>query len=301
MSTASATNGVAVGIGLAPEVVRADRSELLAVIDRINASPIDHVIVTDHVAFRGGRGWDAVTALAYLVGLGLQKPIHTGVLILPLRHPTILARQLLDLADLHEPGLTLGVGVGGDDPAEYEMAGMSARERGKRMDDSLELLAPLLAEQRPVQHEGFSSAAGPGLHRGAGKRVPILVGGRAPAAHRRAATTDGWIATFCSAKRFAEGRASVLDQAGEDRMCGYQAWVGIGDDGRAQADRVISEFYGLDPAPFHRYTPAGDADEIVAGVEPYVAEGCELLHLFAASANAMQSVDIISTVADTLH
>ncbi len=292
---------LAIGLGFAPDVLWLERPRLRGLVEQINASPIDHVAVTDHVAFRGGRGSDGITALTFLAGLGIEKPLHTGVLILPLRHPTILARQLLDLADLHEPGIVVGVGVGGDDPEEYAMAGMSVTERGRRMDDSLTMLAQLLGPQASIDHSGFHAASGPGLARNEGRPVSVLVGGRADAAHRRAAAADGWLGTFCSASRFASGREAVQAISNEPDVFGYQAWVGVGPDGRAHADRVINEFYGMDPAPFQRYTPAGSAEQIHAELVPYVEAGCNLLNLFAASPAPETSVEVISTVVTALR
>lgn len=289
-----------VGIGLAPDVLGLERPRLAALVDQINESSLDHVAVTDHVAFRGGRGWDAITAMTLLAGLGVDKPLHTGVLILPIRQPTVLARQLLDLADFHAPGVVLGAGIGGDDPAEYTMAGMSSTKRGRRMDEILPVLAELLGPQGDVDRDGLYPVTGPGLARGGGERVPILVGGRAAAAHRRAATVDGWLATFCSPARVLGGRQAVAALA-DDRRCGYQAWVGPGADGRANADAVIGEFYGLDPAPFHRYVPTGSPAEMVEHLVDYVGAGCDLFHLFAASPAPEDAVEALDVVARQLR
>lgn len=299
--TAEGAARVSVGLGLAPDVLWLERPRLRDLVEQINASQIDHVTVTDHVAFRGGRGWDGITALTFLAGLGIEKPLHTGVLILPLRHPSIVARQLLDVADFHEPGVVVGVGVGGEDPDEYEMVGMSVTERGRRMDDGLAMLSALLAPQAPIAHSGFHGAVGPGLKRRDGKPVAILVGGRADAAHRRAAATAGWLGTFCSPSRFAAGREAVKAISTDPLTFGYQAWVGIGPNGRDHADRVIHEFYGIDPAPFRRYTPVGSPEEIGNDLVPYVDAGCDLLNLFAASADPESSVVAISDVAASLQ
>lgn len=289
------SSAVRVGIGLSPDLIRLDRGRLVELIARINASAIDHVIVTDHVSFRGGRGQDALTALHYLAGLGVERELHTGVLILPLRHPTTVARQLLDLADVHEPGVVAGVGLGGDDPAEYAMVGMSARERGHRMDDALSVLIDLLGDQRPIDRAGHYEIDGPGLERGAGPRVRVLVGGRVDVAHERAARADGWLATFSSPARFAAGAERVLDRS-PTATIGYQAWVGIGADGRARAGAQQKRFYGLDPEPFERYTPVGGATELTEHLRPYAEAGAGLLHLFPAGEPEL-AVDEIAAVA----
>lgn len=288
-----------IGIGLSPDLVRLPRGRLVDLIARINDSAIDHVIVTDHVSFRGGRGQDALTALHYLAGLGVARELHTGVLILPLRHPTTVARQLLDLADIHEPGVVAGVGLGGDDPAEFSMVGMKARERAGRMDDALAVLVDLLGGHRPIEQQGHYETAGPGLERGAGRRVRVLVGGRVDAAHERAARADGWLATFSSPARFAAGAQRVLDRS-PTATIGYQAWVGVGPDGRERAGAQQKRFYGLDPEPFERYTPVGGAAELVDHLRDYAAAGASVLNLFPAGDPEL-AVDELSAVAEALR
>ena len=111
----------------------------------------------------------------------------------------------------------------------------------------------------------------------------------------------GWLGTFCSASRFAAGREAVQTISSDPLTFGYQAWVGIGPNGRAEADRVINEFYGMDPAPFRRYTPAGSSVEIQNELQPYVEAGCNLLNLFAASADPETSVGVISEIAESFR
>ncbi len=295
----SSTASVRVGIGLSPDLLRLDRARLAELIGRINESSIDHVIVTDHVSFRGGRGQDGLAALHYLAGLGVERELHTGVLILPLRHPTLVARQLLDVADVHPHGVVAGVGLGGDDPAEYSMVGMTARSRGARMDEAVDLLVRLLAEAAPIDEGAHYPTNGPGLRRGDGRPVGVLVGGRVDAAHDRAARADGWLATFCSPSRFAVGVDRVR-AAAPDAVLGYQAWVGVGDDGRDRADAQLRRFYGLEPEPFHRYTPVGDGAALAAHLDPYCDAGATVLNLFPAG-DPEVGVAEIAAVAEVLH
>ena len=133
-----------VGIGLAPGFWELPHRRRQQAIDHLHTTAIDFVCVTDHVAFRGGNGWDAFTQAAALAGHGVRLPLHIGVALLPLRHPTLVARQLLDIALMSEAGVVCGVGIGGEDPDEYSMVGIPVAERGTRMDEALPLLRRLL-------------------------------------------------------------------------------------------------------------------------------------------------------------
>lgn len=293
------TPRVRVGIGLSPDMVRADRAQLVDVIARINDSSIGHLFAADHVSFRGGRGHDAITAMHYLAGLGFEGELHIGVLILPLRHPTLVARQILDLADVHRHGVVLGVGIGGEDPAEYSMVGVDSKERGARMNDALPLLIELLGPQAPVERGGYYPAEGPGLVRASPDRIPVLVGGRADRALVRASEADGWLAAFSSPSRFAAGAERVRSLSG-DAVFGYQGWIGIGADGQAHVDRALSRFYGIDPKLFERYVTVGGAAEFAEHFEPYVAAGASILNLSPAG-EIEAAIDEISTVSEMLN
>lgn len=293
------TSRVRVGIGLSPDLLRLERSRLLTLIAQINASNIDHVAVTDHVSFRGGRGQDGLAALHYLAGLGVERELHTGVLLLPLRHPTVVARQLLDLADIHPPGVVAGVGLGGEDPDEYSMVGMDRTERGARMSEAVPLLTGLLAAAAPVEANGHYPAAGPGLRRGEGRSIPVLVGGRVDASYERAADADGWISVFSSPSRFQRGAERVRELSPHATL-GYQAWIGVGPTARVDADAQIRRFYGIDPAHFERYVPTGDATAQHEHFAPYVEAGATVLNLFPAGDPAT-GIETVSTLADTLN
>lgn len=293
------SNRTQIGIGLSPDLLRLDRSRMLDLVAQINESEIDHVVVTDHVSFRGGRGRDGLAALHYLAGLGIERELHTGVLLLPLRHPTLVARQLLDLAEIHPYGVVAGVGLGGDDDEEYTMLGMTTANRGARMDDALDLLLQLLAGDSPVAAEGHYPATGPGLRTGDSHRVPVLVGGRVGQSLERAALADGWLAAFCSASRF-EANGEKVRKSSPDATLGYQLWFGTSASTRNDADAQIARFYGLDPEPFRRYVPLGDAALLAEHLSPYAEAGATVFSLFPVSAPEA-AVEQLSAIASALH
>jgi alkanesulfonate monooxygenase SsuD/methylene tetrahydromethanopterin reductase-like flavin-dependent oxidoreductase (luciferase family) len=75
------------------------------------------------------------------------------VLLLPLYHPVVLAKQLADLDSRSGGRVTVGVGVGGEFRAEFDAVGVPVTERGARTSESIEVLRKLW-RGGPVSHEG---------------------------------------------------------------------------------------------------------------------------------------------------
>ena len=299
---------VGVGFGFAPQFWQLPHADRQRAVDRINASGIDYVCVSDHVAFRGGNGWDAFIQAAMLVGHGVAVPIHIGVALLPLRHPTLVARQLLDIALGAQAGVVCGVGVGGEDPDEYSMVGLDVTDRGARMDESLPLLRTLL-DGEPVDHRGpHVTAVGPGLRSSGGSRVGLLVGGSAPAAIERAAIVDGWIGTFAAVDRWG-ARAAAVRALHPEAVVAHQLWAGAGpdaDSARSFVDDTLTNFYGLPPAWFRRHTPCGTATELAAFLAPWAhaADGrpaADQLTVFAVAATFDEAIDTVAGARRLLH
>ena len=75
-------------------------------------------------------------------------PCYVALYLLPLRHPVPVARQLATIGGFAPGRLTFGVGIGGEDRHELEICGVDPGSRGRRMDESLEILRGLSAGQR---------------------------------------------------------------------------------------------------------------------------------------------------------
>ena len=96
--------------------------------ERAVATGIDHLTVGDHVSFADGHGADGLIQAAALLSANAGVSVQTGVYLLALRHPAVVARQLATIALLAPGRFTFGVGVGGDDPRELEFCGINPRE-----------------------------------------------------------------------------------------------------------------------------------------------------------------------------
>lgn len=109
----------------------------------------DSLWITDHiVTARGlyGVSWlDSLTTLAHVSAITERVRLGTSVLILPVRQPVVLAKEIATLQHLSGGRYNFGVGTGWYGP-EFESAGVHKSERGVRTDEVLEAVNQLLRE-----------------------------------------------------------------------------------------------------------------------------------------------------------
>ena len=86
------------------------------------------------MSFFVGAGSDGLIAATSLLAAQTELPVYVGIYLLPLRHPVPIARQLATLSQLAPRSLTLGVGLGGEDPHEIVICGVDPKTHGRRMD-----------------------------------------------------------------------------------------------------------------------------------------------------------------------
>lgn len=116
------------------------------------------------------------------------------IYILPLRDPLSAAKALSTVAYLSGNRVTLGVGVGWQ-KAEFDMVGQDFHTRGKRTDEMLEIIPRLTSGEMTEFHGQYYDVPAVKMSPGTTAPLPIMVGGYAPAAMRRASRFDGWMAT----------------------------------------------------------------------------------------------------------
>lgn len=280
----------------------AERRRLL---EHAAAAGLDHLHIGDHVTFHGGYGWDGLINATALLNMQDALPVHIGIYQLPLRHPTVVARQLSTICESHPGRLVLGVGVGGDDPKEMAACGVDPRTRGKRMSEGLEILRGLLTG-RPVTFSGEVFDLQEVAVQPAVPSLPILIGGRSDAALRRTGRFgDGWVGIWVSPERFAaavERVAQEAEEAGrevEAWLHGMTVWCGFGDD-RDSAARSLSDamqsVYRIRPEVFERWCPAGSPEAVAEFILPYVEAGATDVSLIARGQDFAQSVESVAEV-----
>ncbi|KZS71614.1 LLM class F420-dependent oxidoreductase [Mycobacterium kansasii] len=114
------------------------------------------------------------------------------VLKLPVRPPALVAKQVGSLAALIGDRVGLGVGTS-PWPEDYELMGIPFAKRGKRIDECIEIVKGLTTGDYFEFHGEFYDIPKTKMSPAPTQPIPILVGGHADAALRRAARLDGWM------------------------------------------------------------------------------------------------------------
>jgi alkanesulfonate monooxygenase SsuD/methylene tetrahydromethanopterin reductase-like flavin-dependent oxidoreductase (luciferase family) len=273
---------------------------------RVAAGGIDHVGVFDHVSFWDGTGFDGLINATALAVAHPTLPVHTGVYLLPLRHPVTVARQLSSLALLAPGRIHFGVGIGGEDRHEVMVCGVAPRTRGLRMDECLSVLQDLL-DGRRVTFDGEHVDVQDALILPTPKpRIPIYVGGRSNAALRRTARFgDGWVGFACSPDRFATGIKLVEQEAqatGRTDVAwrhGLVIWCGFGRSRAAARPALAQEIESLYQLPFERfvrYCPYGTAADVAESLADYVDAGCPSFSLISCAESLEEAIESTAEV-----
>jgi probable F420-dependent oxidoreductase len=144
------TVGLALPVFASPVADHREGGRLRAMVERAEALGFDGLWVAEHL-LRAPLIYDVsflspLGVLAHVAARTRRVRLGTSILVLPLRHPVLLAKELATLDLLTEGRLVLGIGTGWD-AREFEACGVPLRERGARTDEALTLVRRLLTEE----------------------------------------------------------------------------------------------------------------------------------------------------------
>ena len=231
----------------------------------------------------------ALSALAVAAGATEHVSLLSSIVIAPLHHPVMLAKEAA-VVDLASGGrLILGIGVAGEFPAEFEAMGVPLNQRGSRTDEAIEIARAIWAGPDAEHHgkrfdfEGFSLA--PPTARPGGP--PIWVGGRGePAMERATRAGDGWLPYLFTPSQYARGAGQVRDLLekrgrGDDPDFGFglHLMTALGathEEARSAAAKGLAEAYrysGSYEDLADRYVLLGPPDEAAERIAEYREAG----------------------------
>jgi probable F420-dependent oxidoreductase len=263
----------------------ASRQQVLDLARKVEAAGFDSLWVGDHVAFHVPF-LDSLSLLAFIAAATERIRLGTCVYLLPLRHPTITAKLTTTVDVLSDGRFSLGIGVGGEFPPEFDAVGVPVSERGGRADESIELLRRLWSGEA-VEHRGRYFTLGPVTL--APRPVqpdgpPILVGGRKPPALRRAGRLgDGYISHMASPEMYRDNLVAIQQHAAEAGRGNrdFETWTFIftllDDNYDAALDRAAGFLENLYRVPFRdaarKYCLLGRPEDCLEQMQRFVDAG----------------------------
>jgi len=110
--------------------------------------------VSEHILFYGPT-LESVPQLGALTAITTKATLGTAIYLLPLRHPTIVAKSFGTLDILSHGRITLGIGVGGEYAKEFEATGVPVKQRGSRSDEAIDVIKRLWGGDHVSHHGRF--------------------------------------------------------------------------------------------------------------------------------------------------
>lgn len=186
-------------VAAGPELVSGDAiADLASAWERLGfhaAYVTDHPAPDDRWLASGGHhALEPTVALAAAAAATRRLLLHTNVYVLGYRNPFLAAKALATLDVVSDGRLIIGVAAGYLRP-EFEALGAEFEDRGRRLDETLELLPRIWSEQGvQAEGEGWSARSVTALPQPSQRpHPPIWVGGNSVAAMRRAVRrAQGW-------------------------------------------------------------------------------------------------------------
>ncbi len=279
----------------------------------------DSLWITDHVVtarrFYAVSWLDSVTTLAHVAAITESVRLGTSILILPLRQPAVLAKEIATLLHLSGERYIFGVGTGWYAP-EFEACGTRKQERGRRTDEVLEATLALLSGPDVSFHGRHYRLEDVTVEPHPPTLPPVWVGGGRQLAHdtspehglmhpnvlSRIANADGWIARpTCPPDGIALDLAEIRDarqRVAPERppiVVAHEnfTWIessGTRDDIVGEQQRRFASVMS-DERPWDYidsvYMP-GTVDEIQKKVQARIDAGVEYMMLHTLSADIAQ-------------
>jgi alkanesulfonate monooxygenase len=245
----------------------------------------DHVILGVEPAF---PILDAVGTLTAIAARTSRIKLGTGVLVLPLRNPTVAAKALGTLDVISKGRLILGLAAGWY-AREFDAVGVPFKRRGRLFERNFDILTRLWTDDRvSLQADEFNLREARMLPRPVQRpRPPILIGGYVDAVLKRVATRgDGWLTYFYTPESY---------QRTWERIKGFAAEEGR-DPATLQGTNQLAISVGVDRAEMRHWLETewdiaswsestldhaiqGSPDECVEQLKAHVASGVDRLIL----------------------
>jgi alkanesulfonate monooxygenase len=259
---------------------------------RVEKLGYESIWAWDHILLGVEPSFPIIEALTILTAIAARTQtikLGTGVLVMPMRNPVILAKQLGSLDLISNGRLIVGTAVGWY-KREFKAMGVDFHERGQIMERSLDIIKRLWTEDRVTEDFPPYSIKDAVMYPKPVQKPhpPILIGGYVDAVLRRAATKgDGWLTYYYTADSFASNWARIrgfAEEAGrnpDELISTNQLPIYVGQRSKVEAPMREWLQTDWDYASWSESTAEsaimGSVDECVEQLQKHVATGVDRL------------------------
>lgn len=228
---------------------------------------LDSIWTSDHIIVpKENNPWtrvfETITTLSFMASITQRVQLGTSILLVPLREPFALAKQLATLDSLSNGRVMIGVGIGWN-KKEFELLGYDFKNRTKTLAENLDVMRKMWSGQ--FIDQGYLCGPMPYSENG----PPILIGGQSEMAIQRvAAIGDGWHPVGISAKEYETGMQNITSIEKRDYIWSLRINF-------AANKEIESHYTGTDGGP--RLRLVGSVDEIISKIQEYEKIGLEHL------------------------
>ena len=194
-----------------------DPDELWQYVESCEALDIDSLWLSDRIVSEV-MNVEPMIALSFIAAKTKKLKFGTSVLALPLRNPTVLAKEIATLDFLSGGRVLPAVGLGTEDEREFEATGSPKRQRGGRTDEAIEVMKLLWSQDHVTFHGKYFTLNDVTIQPKPVQKSlpPMWIGGRSEAAIRRTARIgDGWLVSQATPDEVAKGVAKIKVMAQE--------------------------------------------------------------------------------------
>ena len=256
-----------IGISLSNYGTLPSRNFLKDVAMEIENLELDSIWVSDHIIVpKEDKPWtrvfETMTTLGFLASITERVQLGTSIILVPLRNPLVLAKQIATLDSLSDGRAIIGIGIGWN-KKEFDLIGYDFKNRTKILADNVNIMRKMWAGK--YSEEGFSCEPMPKSDKG----PPLLIGGQSRGALERVATLgDGWHPVGISSEQYQTSMQEIIQIKKRDYVWSLRINF-------AANQRVPTEYKGADGSP--RLRLAGKIDKITSHIQKYKEIGLDHL------------------------
>ena len=245
----------------------------------------DYLLTGEHIMFHTPTGNNLVS-LAAAAGATDRIKLMSGIVLVPLYPAALLAKQASVLDVVSNGRFSLGIGVGGEFPKEFDAVNVPVKERGARTNEALEVLDKLLTETDVTFDGRFTKLDGVTIKPSTVQkpRIPFWVAGRKDAAMKRVARYgEGWLPYMYTPEMLAESMTKIEDFTAEAGRPPGSVRGGLfiftcvhedRDTALEMANQQLSKQYNQDFSKMvEKYTIAGSPEDCAARARQYIDAG----------------------------